>query len=227
MRTRIYQINHDRDENRVRFCGLETLERCFGSKEIDASIYDEVLDAEIEETDLEEIFIRFNGACHPLYRGALMSVSDVVVNDSGAFFCEKMGFQQIEFDESQTSKPKDLLRVVYVEPNKPPYEAEIEDTLEAKQKAVGGGLIEVAYNQDGTCLICNEEGKLIGMEANRRIGDGSSIVVGPFFLCGLAKGGFRSLTDEETAKHLERFAEPEQITPEEVLRDTGAIFYSM
>lgn len=36
-----------------------------------------------------------------------------------------------------------------------------------------------------------------------------------------------SLTDEETAKYLERFAEPEQITPEEVLHDTGAIFYSM
>ena len=69
------------------------------------------------------------------------------------------------------------MRVVYVEPNKAPYVAEVAHTLEAEQKAVGG-YIEVVYPDDNeTCIICNEEGKLIGMEGNRRIGDGSSIKI--------------------------------------------------
>ena len=54
-----------------------------------------------------------------------MSVSDVVVTDKGAFFCDSVGFKQIEFDESQTQKPENLMRVLYVEPGKAPYEAEI------------------------------------------------------------------------------------------------------
>ena len=45
--------------------------------------------------------------------------------------------------------------------------------------------------------FCNEEGKLIGMEGNRRIGDGSSIIAGPFFICGTTEEDFRGLTDNE------------------------------
>ena len=48
------------------------------------------------------------------------------------------------------------MRVVYVEPHKAPYTAEIAHTLEAEQKAVGG-LIEPIDNDDGTCLVGNED----------------------------------------------------------------------
>ena len=51
---------------------------------------------------------------------------------------------------------------VVCEPHKAPYIAEIEHTLEAEQKAVGG-LIEPIYLGD-VCLVGNEEAKLIGME---------------------------------------------------------------
>ena len=113
------------------------------------------------------------------------------------------------------------MRVVYVEPHKAPYIADVAHTLEAEQKAVGDGLIEPIDNYDGTCLVGNEESKLRGMDGNRRIGDGSSIMAGPFFVCGDSGESFRSLTDEEVTRYMARFAEPEDISPEEVEADMG------
>jgi hypothetical protein len=153
-----------------------------------------------------------------------MNVYDVVVTVEGAFYCDSVGFKPVTFDESQTQKPDNLLKVVYVEPGKPPYEAEILHTLEAQQKAVGG-FIEPVYLEDDITLVGNEESKLIGMPGNRRL-EGGSIIAGPFFLVGDTGSDFRSLTDEETQQLLDRFSEPEDISPEEVEADTGFIFVS-
>lgn len=114
-----------------------------------------------------------------------------------------------------------------VEPHKAPYIADVAHTLEAEQKAVGDGLIEPIDNYDGTCLVGNEESKLRGMDGNRRIGDGSSIMAGPFFVCGDSGESFRSLTDEEVTRYMARFAEPEDISPEEVEADMGFMIYPM
>ena len=114
---------------------------------------------------------------------------------------------------------EDIMRVVYVEPNKAPRVMEMPHTLEAEQKAVGG-LIELVYNDDDTAIVCNDEGKLIGMEGNRRLGNGT-IIAGPFFVVGLTEDDFRSLTDEEVVKYMNQFAEPEQISQEEVESDMG------
>lgn len=110
---------------------------------------------------------------------------------------------------------------------KAPYIADVAHTLEAEQKAVGDGLIEPIDNYDGTCLVGNEESKLRGMDGNRRIGDGSSIMAGPFFVCGDSGETFRSLTDEEVTRYMARFAEPEDISPEEVEADMGFMIYPM
>ena len=114
---------------------------------------------------------------------------------------------------------EELMRVVYVEPNKAPRVMEMLHTLEAEQNAVGG-LIELVYNDDNTAIVCNDEGKLIGMEGNRRLGNGT-IIAGPFFVVGLTEDDFRSLTDEEVVKYMNQFAEPEQISQEEVESDMG------
>lgn len=282
MNIRIYQINSERDKNRVKFESQDSLMKYQGSYDIDSAIYDEVFNADIESMDLEAIYMRFNTVSHPLYRGHSMSISDVVVvgdgapilagkirfyNSStayeecsytdadtflqaikdaeefgrtievddlrgknipivepGAYFCNTVGFRNVEFDESLTHKPDNLMRVIYVEPHKPAYEAEIEHTLEGMQRAVSG-LIEPVYNDDGTVIVCNDEGKLIGMEGNRRIG-GSSIIAGPFFICGTSADSFRSLTEKEVVKYMDRFAEPEDISQDEVKADTGITFYS-
>lgn len=224
MRVKIYQINMDRDADGVKFLGTGTRKSLNLKETADPAAYDEVFNAEIHEEDPEDIYRRFNPQGHPLFRGHSLSVSDVVVTDRGAFFCDSIGFKEISFDESRTQKPGNLMRVVYVEPGEKPYTAEILHTLEAEQKAVGG-LIEPIYNEDDTILVGNEESKLMGMQGNRRIGDGSSIIAGPFFICGDTGEDFRSLTDAEVDRYMERFAEPEDISKEEVQNDMGFRFY--
>ena len=122
--------------------------------------------------------------------------------------------------------PKDKLRIVYVEPHKEPVIKEIEDNLSAYQKEVCG-LIEIVYNGDGTLLVCNDEGKLRGMDGNRRIRNGSSVIAGPFFIIGDDGENFRSLTEDEAETYMERFREIEEIGKEETEADMGFTFYSL
>lgn len=224
MKIKIFQIDHEKDKNGVKFMHTDRLEKLQGTTDIDASLYKEVFNGEVDAADLEDVYSMFNCEGHPLHRGHSMSISDVVKTEDGAYFCDLVGFKKIDFDESKTTKPDNLLKVVYVEPNKHAYAAEVEHTLEGEQRAVKG-MIECIYcHEDNTCVVANEEAKLIGMEGNRRFGDGKSIIAGPFFVVGLQGDGFRSLTEEEQAKYLEKYAEPEQISQEEVEADTGMTF---
>ena len=224
MKIKIFQIDHEKDKNGVKFMHTDRLEKLQGTTDIDASLYKEVFSGEVDAADLEDVYSMFNCEGHPLHRGHSMSISDVVKTEDGAYFCDLVGFTKIDFDESKTTKPDNLLKVVYVEPNKPAYAAEVEHTLEGEQRAVKG-MIECIYcHDDNTCVVANEEAKLIGMEGNRRFNDGKSVIAGPFFVVGLEGDGFRSLTEEEQAKYLQEYAEPEQISQEEVEADTGMTF---
>ena len=118
------------------------------------------------------------------------------------------------------------LTVVMVKPHKTPYVTEITDELSALQRCVGG-YIEVVGNGDGTLIICNEEGKLQGLEGNRRIHDGMSIIAGTFFVVGDDGENFRSLTESEVMRYMDRFKNPEDIDQDEVEDDMGITFYSM
>lgn len=118
------------------------------------------------------------------------------------------------------------ITVVMVEPHKTPYVTEIADELSALQRCVGG-YIEVAGNGDGTLIICNEEGKLQGLEGNRRIHDDTSIIAGTFFVVGDDGENFRSLTESEVKRYMDRFKNPEDIDQDEVEADMGITFYSM
>ena len=222
MRVNIYHINKARDVNGKLYSVYQN------GDVVDPSIYDEVFSAELDTTNLEEIhrMMKFEG--HPLMRAANLTVSDVVVVNGRAHICQPRGFEEIDFDVSKTQKPDNLMRVVYVEPNKPAYVADVEHTLEAEQKAVGGGLIQTLYfEDDNTTIIANDESKLMGMPGNRRFGDGSTIVAGPFFVVGIAGDDFRSLTDEEVTKYMDKFAVPDQISQEEVEADMGFTFIPM
>lgn len=115
------------------------------------------------------------------------------------------------------------MMVVMVEPNKPAYITEIGRDLKSLQAAVGG-YIEIAGFLPDADIVCNEEAKLCGMEGNRRFG--SSIIAGPFFICGtkMTEDGedFDSLPDELCEKYLHEFAEPDEITQDEVQADMCA-----
>lgn len=222
-RVKIYQIDTDRDKERLIFAGSDVLMKDKQTLEIDASIYDEVFSGELESKEPEELFALFNTEGHPLYRGHSMSVSDVIVTADGAFFCDSYDFKKISFDESKTQKPDNLLRIVYVEPGKPAYEAEVMDSLHSLQRAVGNGLIEHILIENNCAYIGNDAAKLIGMEGNRRYGKGG-VIAGPFFICGCAGETYRSLTDDEVKYYLEEFKEPENISDDETQADIGFRF---
>lgn len=116
-------------------------------------------------------------------------------------------------------------RVVYVEPGKPAYEKQIGTRLEDLQAAVGGYIECVYAHDDQTLIVGNDEAKLLGMEGNRCLENGS-ILAGPFFVVGVQGENFRSLTDEETSRYLQRYAQPQEITPQEVQQDMGFCFIS-
>ena len=60
------------------------------------------------------------------------------------------------------------IKVLMVAPGEHPREVVLKNDLDALQKAVSigcdyRGLIEVVGLEDGVCIICNEEGKLLGL----------------------------------------------------------------
>lgn len=222
MRIKLYQINTERDKNRVKFLDFDMLKQFQGSPKVDAAIYDEVFDGELDTTDVEELFRRFNQEGHPLFRGHSLSVSDVAVLEGRAYFCCSVGFRNVDFDTGLTQKPENLIRVLYVEPHKAPYAAELENTLQGQQRAVGG-LVEYIYNEDNTVTVINEESKINGMEGNRRVeGD---VLCGPFFVAGDNGEELCSLTEEQMGQYARRFEKPdEDITQEEIQEHTGFLF---
>ncbi len=115
------------------------------------------------------------------------------------------------------------MKVVMVEPNKPAYVTEIGNDLQSMKEAVGG-LIEPIYYLDDprAVMVGNEEAKIIGLEGNRRFGN--RIVAGTFFICGNDDENFCSLPDDLCEKYACEFAQPHEITQDEVERDMGMTF---
>lgn len=97
------------------------------------------------------------------------------------------------------------LKIIYKEIGKDPVVMEIDDTLEAKQKLVGG-LIEVAPYKDNLLLICNEEGKITNLKPNLQFD--YDYIAGNCFIVGddYENSGFKSIEDsqiEEIKKDLQ------------------------
>lgn len=64
---------------------------------------------------------------------------------------------------------EDVIKVLKVKPHEHPEVYMLKNTLEAMQEAVGG-YIDILGLDDNVCILLNDEGKLIGLEGNRRIG---------------------------------------------------------
>ena len=105
------------------------------------------------------------------------------------------------------------IRILKIEPQKLPYEKEISNDLEGIQGEVEG-LFDYLYLDNNCILVCNDEGKLNGMELNRRVGN--DIIAGPFFIVGDSQDGeCVSLTDEQIEKYTEEFGKIQEFTGEE------------
>jgi uncharacterized protein (DUF736 family) len=95
------------------------------------------------------------------------------------------------------------MRAVIYRVGQEPTVESIDDSLSGMQSIVGG-YIETVYLDGEIILVCNEEGKMTGLPANRSLrGD---VIMGDCFITAAnEEGDFVSLTDEQMKKAMEVF----------------------
>ena len=113
------------------------------------------------------------------------------------------------------------IRVLRIAPFTAPEICMLDNHLRALQEVVSigadyVGLIEVIDLEEDSraCILCNEEGRLIGLPLNRWIG--YDIISGVFYAVGQDRNGnFTSLSEEQMTYYQERFAYAEYFIPDE------------
>lgn len=98
------------------------------------------------------------------------------------------------------------MKVILVEPGKQPNTIDIEPTLEAKQKIVGGliDVLEFTDNNDAI-IVVNDEGRNIGMPFNRSINNHR--IFGTFLICGYdGDGNLLGLRADQLRKYTALFS---------------------
>ena len=223
MKINIYQINRDRDPQRLKFLGLDAARQTLRSAELDCAAYDKVYSGNVKCRNLEDVFVLFNSGRPDGFRGHSLSVSDVVeVEDAasitpGFYFCDSIGFKEVHF---QPELANDILQaptiqVVLVEHEKLARIAEIGTTLEAMQQTVGGDIEAYYPFEEQVCIVCNDEGKINGLPLNRAIRDEETheivdAIAGTFFICDCSGESFGSLSKEQQKRYLEKYRFPER-----------------
>jgi len=120
------------------------------------------------------------------------------------------------------------IKVLMVEPGKHPKVTTLGNELVALQEAVSmgadqRGMIEIIGIEEGICILCNEEGKIIGLEGNRRLGN--EILAGVFYVVGEdGRGNLISLPEAAMEKYKQRFWQPETFDYGEVEASVVAYF---
>jgi hypothetical protein len=93
MQIKVYQATM---EAKNKFMNLDFTNRVCGG--INKDDYHLVFDGVIPAVDFEEVFDICNSEERPAgYTGHSMSVSDIVVTDEGAFYCDSFNFKKIVF----------------------------------------------------------------------------------------------------------------------------------
>lgn len=108
------------------------------------------------------------------------------------------------------------MRVILCRAGEKAETIEMEDSLEAMQKMVGGRIEEYMPWEEEVAIVCNEEGKMIGLPLNRGIEDDEGrlqdIIAGDFFICyaPIECEKFLSMPPELEEKYLKKFEAPER-----------------
>ena len=106
------------------------------------------------------------------------------------------------------------MKVLMVEPGKAPYEKDLAGGLKPMQEAVGG-MIQCIYPfHERAALVCNDEGKILGLPLNRAVynDDGQlvDVISGNFFIAGLGEEELTDLPQPLMQRYAQRFRQPEQ-----------------
>ena len=103
---------------------------------------------------------------------------------------------------------EEKIKVLALLPMELPKEIDLDNTLEAMQKFVGGLIECIALSDTGSAvtLVCNDEGKLLGLPLNRPLWDGADVLAGPGFLAGCDnEGNLTSLPQSAMDFYKEKF----------------------
>ena len=112
------------------------------------------------------------------------------------------------------------IKVLMVEPGKAPTVTTLKNELRSLQEAVSIGAEHVGYIEiigidDDVCILCNEEGKLINLEPNRRFYQ--DILRGVFYVTGEdSDGNLTSLPEKYIEYYSKYFATPEKLSADDV-----------
>lgn len=89
------------------------------------------------------------------------------------------------------------MRILFVVPLMNPIIVDIESTLQAKQKLVGGPIEVLRFTlENDAVIVLNEVGRILGMPVNRIVN--GHAICGPFLVCGYdSEGNLLELTDAQ------------------------------
>lgn len=78
---------------------------------------------------------------------------------------------------------EEKIKVLALLPMELPKEINLDNTLEAMQNFVGGLIECITLSDTGSevTLVCNDEGKLLGLPLNRPLWDGADVLAGRDF----------------------------------------------
>lgn len=100
------------------------------------------------------------------------------------------------------------IKVLALLPLELPKVVELDNTLEAMQKFVGGNIecLPLCDLNSEFTLVCNDEGKLLELPPNRMLWGGADYLAGSGFIAGTdCDGNMTSLTAEEIAYYTEKY----------------------
>ena len=101
------------------------------------------------------------------------------------------------------------MKAIIVEPDARPRVADIQSDLESLQEIVAGDIQVVYPFDDPVGIICNDEGKILGLPLNRALRDENGeiydILSGTFIVAGLTEDDFGDLTAEQVDKYMKLY----------------------
>jgi len=173
MKIRIYQINPERDTDRVRFQPMEKINGV-----VDRNNYDIVFEGILYCKTLEGVKEIMNHQCPDYYAGNKVGTSDVVevIESDGAepafYFCndkefKKILFHPIEFEEMETAPEK--ISVLRIRVGEAPERIEIDNCLDALHEQLQGYVQAEKPFDNNVVLLSNRHGEPLQLPPNRAI----------------------------------------------------------
>ena len=209
LKIRVFQL---KDESPLTFMNFDETAKRGGVKDKD---YRQVYGGTVFAKNLEDVFMLCNTDLPYGYHGHSLSVSDIVEvcqgEDKGFYFVDSFGYKKLDdFDITQTDH-NDMMKILILEKDRMPYEAEIKHNIYAMQHIVGGAFDIVYFEpKDDAICFCNDEFLLHGAMPNRVVGN--TLIHGTCFITGNGVNEYGeydscSLTKDQIDKYTDKFGQ--------------------